>query len=119
MEEEMCTPMIDGCHPIPRPLSRLLPSDHHQQWQKTIDGHEWLDLTITDGHSHALLFRCAPGFTVQATGITLILDGALESQTKRYGRGHVLMIGHEAEPMPVADRSTGCLSLLVTTHRHY
>jgi predicted ChrR family anti-sigma factor len=101
-------------------LSRLLPAGQPQKWDTAFDGLAWIELMLENCPSQAHLMRCAPGFVAPhhihpGSEITLILDGALEDDMRRYVRGNLLIMSSDSTHNPVADRDAGCLCFVVTT----
>jgi putative transcriptional regulator len=125
--EEICTESsecirscIQGCAPLPQPLSRFLPANaaKPQKWCRASGGMEWIDLAFEDGRSRTKIIRCQPGYSLphhthRGTEITLVLDGAFEDITGRYQRGDLIIMEAETEHRPVADKRAGCLLISV------
>lgn len=105
---------------LPAPLGRLVdPPKDRRDWRRVSAGvYKWPVEALTDASSEAWLFSIDPGCTIPAhthegQEITLVLEGAFEDHTGRYGPGDIEVGDGRLEHTPKVIGSEPCLCLAV------
>lgn len=87
-------------------------------WRTKLPGFKEYDMGDVDG-CHVNLFWIRPGrpiptHTHDGSELTLVLDGAFNDVTGRYGRGDISIADESIEHRPVADLERPCICFAVT-----
>jgi putative transcriptional regulator len=105
---------------LPAPLARLIGGSLDDvRWTPIGPGvwHSRLDLPRTNGIVRLLNVtagRNVPEHGHEGSELTLVLRGAFEDVTGRYGAGDVADLDDTVEHQPVADTQTGCICLVAS-----
>lgn len=122
-QSESCECSIFKDLPIPDCLSdAVLGQKRSPSWKKYVPGVEGFELKMgcKRSTSKARFMRFDPAFksphhSHAGREITLVLDGAFDDETGRYGRGDLLVIDNEEQHhTPQACPTDGCVCMVVT-----
>lgn len=103
---------------LPRPLREFIGLDVEDiPWRTKIPGFKEYDVGDFDG-CHVSMFWIKPGRTVPAhthegCELSLVLDGAFNDATGRYGRGDISVADDTIDHRPIAEADRPCIGFAV------
>ncbi len=87
-------------------------------WRTKLPGLKEYDLGTVDGCEVSLFWikpgRAIPSHTHEGTELFLVLDGAFNDESGRYGRGDISVADESVDHRPVAENDRPCIGLSVT-----
>lgn len=111
------TASVTAAGAVPRPLAQLIGGNLDEVRWRWIGPGLWHRPLHVRGQGSLQLIKASPGASVPehthgGDEITLVLRGALEDSTGRYGPGDVADVDEGIEHTPVADAADGCICVI-------